>query len=269
MKNTALITGASSGIGAEFARYHAARGGDLVIVARSEDKLNALKAELEKACDVKVMVVVADLAEPDSANKIFAATESAGVQVNILINNAGYGGYGKFHERELAQEQAMIQVNVVSLVNLTHLYLQGMVKRNAGKVLNVASSAAFLPGPLLAVYYAAKSFVASFSQAIAQELSDTKVTSTVLCPGPVATGFVDASDLGGIATVEKGAATAQSVAKCGYEAMLRGDLVKINSPAVSFLVNWIIPLLPRKFLLSMSQKLMQKGTSQPGAMAPK
>lgn len=258
MKNTALITGASRGIGAEFARYHAARGGDLVIVARSADKLNVLKTELEKAFGVQVMVITANLAEPDSANKIFAATESAGIQVDILINNAGFGGHGKFYEQELIQDQAMIQVNVVSLVNLTHLYLQGMVKRNSGRILNVASSAAFLPGPLMAVYYATKSFVASFSQAIAQELSDTHITSTVLCPGPVATGFAEASDLAGVSAAVKGADSPQSVAKCGYEAMLKGDLVKINDPAIAFMVNWIIPLLPRRFVLKMSQKAMEK-----------
>lgn len=257
MKNTALITGASSGIGAEFARYHAARGGDLVIVARSEEKLNALKAELERAHGIEVVVLTADLAEPDAANKIFAATESAGIQVDILINNAGYGGHGKFHERELSRDLAMIQVNVVSLVNLTHLYLTGMVERNGGRILHVASAAAFMPGPLLAVYYATKSFVASFSQAIAQELSDTNVTSTVLCPGPVATGFVEASDLSGVPALDN-AASPISVAKCGYEAMLRGELVKINNPAIAFFVNWIIPLLPRKLVLKFGQKSMEK-----------
>ena len=257
MKNTALITGASGGIGAEFARYHAARGGDLVIVARSEDKLNALKSELEHAYDVQVLVIAADLAEPDSAQAIFATTESAGIQVDILINNAGYGGHGKFYQRDLSGEQAMMQVNVISLVSLTHLYLQGMVDRNSGKILHVASSAAFVPGPLMAVYYATKSFVASFSQAIAQELSDTNVTSTVLCPGPVATGFVEASDLKGVPALEH-AASADSVASCGYEAMLNGDLVKINSPGIAFLVTWVLPLLPRKMILKLGQKTMEK-----------
>lgn len=260
MNNTALVTGASSGIGAELARYHAARGGDLVIVARSRDKLDALKAELEQTHGVSVVVITADLAEPDSASGIFAATEAAGIQVDILINNAGYGGHGRFHERELSKHQAMMQVNMVSLVNLTHLYLQGMVARNSGKILHVASAAAFSPGPSMAVYYATKAFVASFSQSIAQELSDTNVTSTVLCPGPVATGFVAASDLAGISAFDK-AASPQSVAKCGYEAMLNSDLVKINDPAIAFLSNWLIPLLPRKLVLRMSQKVLEKNSA--------
>ncbi len=254
---TALITGASGGIGAELARYHAARGGDLVLVARSEDKLKALQLELENAHKIKVMVVVADLAQPESADQIFSATEQAGLNIDILINNAGFGGHGKFHERQLRKDQAMMQVNMVSLVNLTHLYLQGMVQRNYGKILHVASTAAFLPGPLQAVYYATKSFVVSFSQAISQELEGTNVTSTALCPGAVATGFVSAGDLEGIKVWDK-AATAESVAKCGYDAMINGDLVKINEKGLSFLLNWIIPFLPRKTILKLSRQAMEK-----------
>ncbi|MGK7928609.1 MAG: SDR family NAD(P)-dependent oxidoreductase [Spirulina sp.] len=258
MGNTALVTGASSGIGAELARLHAAKGGDLVLVARREETLNQLKSELEKAHGIKATVIVADLAQPDSAEKIFAATETAGIQIDILINNAGFGGYGKFHDRDLAKDQAMMQVNMVSLVNLTHLYLQGMVERNSGKILHVASTAGFIPGPLQAVYFATKAFVLSFSQAIAQELSETNVTSTVLCPGAVATGFVAAADLEGNSLWDN-AASPESVAQCGYEAMKKGKLVKINGALLSFLVNWVIPFLPRKTVLKMSQRSMEKG----------
>jgi len=257
MGNTALVTGASSGIGAELARLHASKGGDLVLVARREDALNALKSELENAHSIKATVITADLAQPDSAEKIFTATEAAGIQIDILINNAGFGGHGKFHERNLAKDQAMMQVNIVSLVNLTHLYLQGMVSRNSGKILHVASTAGFLPGPLQAVYYATKAFVVSFSQAIAQELSDTNVSSTALCPGPVATGFVAAGDLDGTSMWDN-AASPESVAKCGYDAMMKGELVKINDASLSFMVNWVMPFLPRKTMLKMSQEFMEK-----------
>ena len=257
MGNTALITGASSGIGKELARYHGARGGDLVLVARSEDKLGLLKTELEHSYGVGVMVIGADLALPESANQIFAATEEAGLQIDILINNAGFGGHGKFHERELSVDQAMMQVNMASLVALTHLYLQGMVQRNSGKILHVASTAAFLPGPLQAVYYATKSFVVSFSQAIAQELEGTGVTSTALCPGAVATGFAAAGDLDGVKVFDK-AASPESVAECGYEAMLRGDLVKINEKGLHFMLNWVVPFLPRKMVLKLSRQAMEK-----------
>ena len=176
MTNTALITGASGGIGAELARYHAAQGGDLVLVARSGDALEKLKVELENSHNVQVLVITADLSQADSAEAIYNKTEAAGIQIDVLVNNAGFGGHGKFHQRKLAQDQAMMQVNMVSLVNLTHLYLQSMVARNSGRILHVASAAAFMPGPLQAVYYATKSFVVSFSQAIAQELADSKIT---------------------------------------------------------------------------------------------
>ena len=257
MANTALITGASGGIGAELARYHAAKGGDLVLVARSGDALEELKQELASAHNVKVVVIVADLSQSESAQAIYQQTEESGIQIDILINNAGFGGHGKFHQRELAKDQAMMQVNMVSLINLTHLYLQGMVARNSGKILHVASAAAFMPGPLQAVYYATKSFVVSFSQAIAQELADTKITSIALCPGAVATGFVKAGDLEGVSAWDK-AATPESVAKCGYEAMQRGDLIAVNEKALSFMINWLIPFLPRKTVLKISQKFMEK-----------
>ncbi|MCK5311817.1 MAG: SDR family oxidoreductase [Desulfobacteraceae bacterium] len=257
MENIALVTGASSGIGVELARYHASNGGDVVLVARSEDKLNELKSELEGTHGIKATVITVDLAQSDSAEKIFAATEAAGLQIDVLINNAGFGGHGKFHERDLAKDQAMMQVNMVSLVNLTHLYLQGMVSRNSGKILHVASTAAFIPGPLQAVYYATKAFVTSFSQAIAQELEGTNVTSTVLCPGAVATGFVAAGDLDGIKVWDK-AATPESVAKCGYDAMRKGNLVKINEMGLNFMLNWVIPFLPRKMVLKISQQAMEK-----------
>lgn len=257
MANTALVTGASSGIGAELAKYHASKGGDLVLVARSEGKLNELKIELESAHNVKVTVIAADLAKPDAAEKIFSQTETLGLEVDLLINNAGFGGHGKFHERDLAKDQAMMQVNMVTLVNLTHRYLQGMVKRNSGKILHVASTAAFMPGPLQAVYYATKSFVVSFSQAIAQELKDTNVTSTVLCPGAVATGFVTAGDLDGVKIWEK-AKTAESVAKCGYDAMAKGELLKINEKGLDLMLNWVVPFMPRKTVLKISQQAMEK-----------
>jgi len=257
MISTALITGASSGIGAEFARYHALKGGNLVLVARREDALKKLKSELESTHNIKVTVIVADLAQPDSALSIYKTTQERGIQVDILINNAGVGGHGKFHERDLAKDQAMLQVNMGSLVSLTHMYLQDMVDRNSGKILHVASTAAFIPGPLQAVYYATKSFVVSFSQAIAQELSDTNITSTALCPGAVATGFVKAGNLEGLSAWDN-AATPESVAKCGYDAMIKGDLIAINERSLSFMLNWVIPFLPRKTILKVSQKIMTK-----------
>ena len=257
MGNTALITGASSGIGMELARIHAAAAGDMVLVARRRDRLDALKQELESRHGVKVTVLDEDLGMAGAAERVFAATEKAGIQVDILINNAGFGGHGKFHERPLAREQTMMHLNMVTLTELTHLYLQGMIGRNSGKILNVASTAGFMPGPLQAVYYATKAYVLSFSQGIAEELSDRNITVTALCPGPVDTAFVDEANLQNIAIFDR-SASALSVAQCGYEAMQKGRLVVINDPKMGFLLNWIIPLLPRRAVLKASRRMMEK-----------
>lgn len=257
MKETALITGASSGIGAALARLHASKGGDLVLVARREDALDALRQELERTHGISATVIAADLSLPESAAHIYATTKAAGLRIDMLINNAGFGYYGKFHESDLGRAQDMMQVNMGSLVNLTHLYLQDMVARNSGRILHIASAAGLMPGPLQAVYYATKAFVVSFSQAIAEELSGSGVSSTVLCPGAVATGFEKAGNLEGTSTWDN-AASADSVAACGYAAMEKGELLKINEPSLSFMLNWIAPLLPRKALLKQSRKSMEK-----------
>ncbi|ATX76454.1 MAG: SDR family oxidoreductase [Reinekea forsetii] len=257
MSNTALITGASGGIGLELARIHAQKGGNLILVARSEAKLNALAEELSAQHGISVTVIVEDLAQPESAQRIFDQTEKLGLQVDTLINNAGFGGHGLFHERSLLAEQQMMQVNMISLTNLTHHYSQGMVARRQGKILNISSTASFMPGPLQAVYYASKAFVTSFTQAIAQEMAEFNVTATALCPGPVATGFVSAGNLEGV-DIFKNAKTARSVAQCGYTAMEQGELVAFNEAGLKFALNWIIPLLPRKILLKISRKAMEK-----------
>ena len=172
MKNVALITGASSGIGKELARIHASKNGDLVLVARREEELVALKTELEQTYKVAVEVFVCDLMRPHSAKEVFEFLQSKNIQVEILMNNAGLGGYGNFNERELSKELDMIQLNIVTLTELTHLILPQMVARKSGKILNTASTAGFMPGPLQTVYFATKAFVVSFTQGIAFELQD-------------------------------------------------------------------------------------------------
>jgi short-subunit dehydrogenase len=255
--NTALITGASSGIGLELARLHAAKGGDLVLVARSRDKLEALQRELQKQYSIAVEVIAEDLSDPEAAARIFQRTQAQGITVDVLINNAGFGGHGLFVERDLTAEQAMMQVNMVTLTNLTHYYLKGMVARRRGRILNVSSTASFVPGPLQAVYYASKAYVTSFTQAIAEEVAAENVTATALCPGAVATGFVKAGDLEGL-EIWKAAKSAESVARCGYEAMERGELVAFNEGKLKFMLNWIVPLLPRKSVLKISRQAMEK-----------
>ena len=258
MKQTALITGASNGIGLELARIHAKRGGNLVLVARSQDKLKQLADELRAQYDgIQITVIAQDLTMPQAAQSVFAQTEQLGIQVDILINNAGFGGHGRFFERELAKEQQMIQLNITALTELTHLYLQGMVARRRGKILNVSSTASFMPGPLQAVYYATKAYVTSFSQAVAEEVREFGITVTALCPGAVDTGFVAAGDLQGVG-VWKNAKSAQSVAEYGYQAMEKGELVAFNEGKLKLALEWVIPLLPRKTVLKMSRTVMEK-----------
>lgn len=257
MTDTALITGASGGIGLELARIHASKGGDLVLVARSLDKLETIAEDLRSAHDIGVTVIGQDLSEPTSAQAIFERTQALGLQIDTLINNAGFGGHGLFHERELQAEQRMMQVNMATLTSLTHFYIRGMVERRKGRVLNVSSTASFMPGPLQAVYYATKSYVTSFSQALAEEVAEHNVTVTALCPGTVATGFVAAADLEGVALF-KNAKSPESVARCGYHAMEAGELVAFNEGMLKFVLGWMIPLLPRKTVLRISRQAMEK-----------
>ena len=223
MKKTALITGASSGIGKELARIHAENGGDLVIVARRQEQLDALKEELEKQHSVRVTVIAKDLGRPEAAQEIFEEVTAAGIEVEYLINNAGFGGHGKFHEREWEQDLAMIQLNVVALTALCRLFLPEMVKRNRGRILNVSSTASFMPGPLQAVYFATKAFVTFLSNAVAEELHDKKVTVTALLPGATETEFAQTSGMDKTGLFAK-TVSARSVAEDGYEGMMRGKL---------------------------------------------
>lgn len=252
MTNTALITGASSGIGRELARYHAKRGGDLIIIARRADALEALKSELEAVHGVKVIVVVNNLGTPDGAAELYAATK--GHKIDILINNAGFGGQGAFIDRALDADLAMIDLNVKALVSLTHMVAKDMVSQGGGKILNVSSTATYMPGPLQATYYATKTYVSSFSQALDAELRDKGITVTALEPGFVETEFAATADLEGTGLVAQKGATAASVAMFGYEAMRRGDLRAINDGRLRFILNWVMPLLPRRTALNMIKK---------------
>lgn len=253
----ALVTGASSGIGRAFCIEHAQRGGDLVVVARNVDALKELATSLTDTYEIAVRVIDKDLSLPGAAKEIYHEVQATGIDIDILINNAGFGGHGFFHERDIESDAAMIQVNLVALTELTHLFIQDMHKRRRGKILNVSSTASFMPGPLQAVYYATKAYVTSFSQAIAKELEGTGISVTALCPGAVDTGFVKAGNLEGV-DLFKHAKSPASVAKIGYQGMLDNKLVVINERNLRFLINWIVPLLPRSLVLSMSKRAMEK-----------
>lgn len=257
MKNVALITGASSGIGIELARIHAANGGDVVVVARREDKLRALKKELEDQYDIEVRVLTKDLTDADAPQQIFNELEAANIEVSALINNAGFGGRGKFHEREWAKDLAMIQLNVVALTALTRLFLPKFVARNSGKILNVSSTASLMPGPLQAVYFATKAYVTFFSNALAEELHDTNITVTALLPGATETEFATTSGMDKTGLFER-AVSARSVAQDGYDGMVAGKLDVISGLTfVQKIMMSAIPFTPKKILLRQIRQMQE------------
>lgn len=256
-KKTALITGASTGIGKEFAHIHAEKGGDLIIVARSEDKLQALKEELEKAHGISVCVIAKDLGLPTAPKEIYDEVHAQGIQVDYLINNAGFGGLGKFHERNLQDDLNMINLNISALTALTHHFLQDFVSRNEGKILNVSSTASLMPGPLQAVYFATKAYVTSFSNALAGELSGTNVTVSNLMPGATETEFAKVSGMEETELFSK-TVSARSVAEDGYNAMIKGKLDVISGLKVSQKIMMsMIPFTPKKVILSQIRKMQE------------
>lgn len=255
MRKTALITGASSGIGKEFAHIHAEKGGDLIIVARSGDKLIALKNELEKLFKINVYIIQKDLTTPNAAKEIYDEIHSTGLKVDYLINNAGFGGLGNFQERKLEDDLAMINLNISVLTALTHYFLQDFTKINSGRILNVSSTASFMAGPFQAVYYATKAYVTSFSNAIAEELRGTNITVTNLMPGATESEFGKVSGMDKTVLFNK-TASARNVAEQGYNGMLKGKLdVIAGLPFAQRIMFKIIPLLPKKMLMKQVGKM--------------
>ncbi len=227
-RTRALVTGASSGIGAELARVLAARGHDLVLTARGVAQLEALAGELTAKHGIRAEAIAADLADPAGAGRLTAALAERDLEIDVLVNNAGIGMHGAFAEGDPKTQLDLLQVNVASLTHLTRLLLPGMLARRAGRILNVASTAAFVPGPFMAVYYASKAYVLSLSVALSNELAATGVTVTALCPGPTRTRFqttagVDRAKLfrGG------GVMEAAEVARWGYQGMMAGKPIVV------------------------------------------
>jgi uncharacterized protein len=251
---TTLITGASSGIGLELARIAAAQRRDLVLVARSEDKLNDLARELQQQHGVRVHVIEADLSRPGAAAAVVARLSGLDLEIDVLVNNAGFGLYGRFAETPLDTELQMVQLNVVALTELTKRLLPGMTARRSGRIMNVASTAAFLPGPLMAVYYATKAYVLSFSEAIANELAGSGVTVTALCPGPTTSGFQAAAKLGTSRLVSgKVLASSRDVARIGWDAMMAGTTVVV--PGVFNRLTVSMPrVLPRRIVAAIVRR---------------
>jgi short-subunit dehydrogenase len=248
----ALITGASAGIGREFSKIFAEHGYKLVLVARDEIRLRDLAAELEKLHAVQARVVKQDLSEPEAARRIFDQVQD--LPVSVLVNNAGFGSHGAFAGRDLREQTGIMQVNMTALVELTHLFLQLMLARKEGRILNVASTAAFQPGPTVNVYYASKAFVNSFSCALAYELEGTGVTVTSLCPGTTRTEFFERARL----PVRRSLPLMdpRRVAEAGFNAMLRGRRMAVPG-LVNRLVAAISPCLPVAWTMPIVRRVHQ------------
>jgi short-subunit dehydrogenase len=253
---TALITGASSGIGKALAEIFAKDGYHLVLAARGVAKMQELANDLQRRYAVTVTVMGADLETSDGAVKLHAEIKSKGITIDALVNNAGYGLFGEFKDSSLTNELAMMQLNMTTVVVLSKLFVPDLLATK-GKVLNTASTAAFQPGPYMAVYYASKAFVLSFSEALACEFEGTGVTVTALCPGPTASGFQDKADMHASALIKgKKLPTAEEVAVAGYKAMQRGQRVFIPG-----IMNWILAqsvrFTPRTLMTTVVKQLTQ------------
>lgn len=224
MKKTALITGATSGLGYEFVKLLAKDGYNLVLVARNGKQLEEIKQSFK---NIEVTVIPKDLSVLGSPKEVFEEVEKQGINIDVLVNNAGLGLMGGFAELDIQKQVNMIQLNVSALTELTYYFLQKMKLRNSGKILNVASTAAFQPGPLMAVYYATKAYVLSFSEALVEELNGSSITVTTLCPGPTKTNFGSVANVEGTKMFSRAMAS-DLVAKKGYEAMMSGKRVIVT-----------------------------------------
>jgi short-subunit dehydrogenase len=255
---TVLITGASSGIGYELAHVFARNKFNLVMVARSEDKLKQLQKNLIEKHAVLVDIFGLDLSVMSNIDTLCAGLQAKGIGVDILVNNAGFGDFGIFYKRDWKKEEMMLNLNINALTYLTRLFLPMMVKNKYGKILNVASVAAFMPGPLMSVYHATKAYVLSFSMAIANELKGSGVTVTTLCPGPTVSGFQDAASLGDSVFFKgKRVPTSAMVAEFGYKALMKGKLKAVHGFIYKMMV-FFIPFFSVKFITSTARKLQEK-----------
>ncbi len=256
MKKTALITDASSGIGRELAALFAKDGYNLVLVARSEDRLRQLAQEFESQHRVTAKVLPKDLSIPTAPQEVFDALEAESIQVDVLVNNAGFQVYGPFAENDWQKEQAMIQVNLVALTHLTKLFLPGMVKRGAGKIMNIGSTGSFSPGPLNAIYCATKAYVLSFSEAIAEELDGTGVTVTALCPGATETEFAVRGEIEDV-NLFQNMMSAADVAKAGYRAMKNNRRVIVPG-WINKMMAMSSRMMPHRIVTRVAKNMMSR-----------
>ena len=251
---TALITGASSGIGRELVKLFASDRSNLILVARSEDKLESLAQELRRDHGIEVLVLPKDLADPAAPQAIFDQLSAEGRTVDVVVNNAGFGAVGPVASLAVEKQMDMIQVNVAALTHLSRLFLPGMVERGRGGILNVGSTAGFQPGPNMAVYYATKAFVLSFTEALAEELAGSRIHVTCLAPGPTATGFGAVSGMEGSLVFKLGTMDARTVAQAGYRGFRRGKVIVIPG-WTNRLGAFSVRLGPRAFVRKLVKRL--------------
>jgi uncharacterized protein len=255
-RETALITGASSGIGLDLAQLMAPEF-DLVITARNQIELEKIARDLEAAHRTHVHAIAAELTLPEAPQQIFSEIERRGLPVDILINNAGFGLYGPFAESDSKSSLGMVAVNIAALTSLTRLVLPGMIERKRGKIMNVASTAGFQPGPLMAVYYATKAYVIMFSEAIANELKGSGVSVTCLCPGATATQFAARANMENSRLFKMGAMKSKDVALAGYKGMMAGTSIVIPG-LLNKTIAMSVRFSPRKLVTAISRSLQEK-----------
>lgn len=256
VNRTALITGASSGIGYHLTRLFAKDGYNLVLVARTEEDLNRVSQEITAEFGTRITIIPKDLSVPNAAAEVYEETQRLGIEVNILVNDAGIGQRGFFWDIDFARYQEIINLNVVALVQLTHLYLKDMRRRNEGRILNLASIAAYQPTPMLAVYAATKAFVLSLGDALINELQDTNITLTSLIPGPTETDFMNKADMENTVAASM-ADDAEKVAKEGYEALMKGEHHVVGTAKIGAQVA-MSTVIPNELVSKMARKYMEE-----------
>ncbi|HEU0139623.1 MAG TPA: SDR family oxidoreductase [Bryobacteraceae bacterium] len=250
-----LVTGASSGIGAELAKIFAAQGYSVALAARSVSKLEELAAELANRYKARSRVIQSDLGDPDAPPRVYEELGKLGIALEALVNNAGFGLRGFFAESDTGRLLEMMQVNMTALTHLTRLFLPGMIARRSGRILNVASTAGFVPGPTMAVYYASKAYVVSLTEALANELSGTGVSITALCPGPTHTGFAETAGTSNARLFKRSSVMdAASVARIGFEGLMAGKTIVIPG-LQNRIVMAAARIAPRKMLAGITRGL--------------
>jgi len=249
MNETVLITGASSGIGLELAKCFAADGCRLVLVARSREAMETLAEELRLKNKIEVIILPADLSLPETPKRIFEKLSAQKISVDVLVNNAGFGTHRPFAEMSLPRQLEMLQVNITALTELTGLFLPGMIQRQRGGILNVGSVAGFQPGPNMAVYFATKAFVLSFTEALAEELLGMGLKVSVLCPGPTVSNFGNVARGEKVRQIKTSKMPTDVVAICGHRAYRNGKVIAvpgIQNRLLIFLLRFVPRWLPRK-----------------------